>query len=137
MCGRVTVPKESYIWDKKIPFVQSFQDEYSLWRQQQCFLRFGIYQMFCEEKKQPMKPPLVDRELTLCEMLADPIVITLMRRDGVAPQEILNLFVDLTRRRLCLAASSVVKWTPVSSSGVPTKAEAGGTRGLWRMACGA
>jgi hypothetical protein len=60
--------------------------------------------MFCEEKKQPMKPPLVDRELTLCEMLADPIVITLMRRDGVAREEILCLFHDLTRRRLCLAA---------------------------------
>jgi len=35
---------------------------------------------------------LVDRELTLREMLADPIVQTLMRRDRVRPETVIALF---------------------------------------------
>jgi hypothetical protein len=47
---------------------------------------------------------LVDRELTLCEMLADPIVIRLMRKDRVGRDEIAKLFAALPRDRLCRAA---------------------------------
>ena len=50
------------------------------------------------------RPTLVDRELTLYEMLADPIVIRVMRRDGVSYADILNLFVSPARERLCRAA---------------------------------
>ena len=49
-------------------------------------------------------PPLVDRELTLQEMLADPIVIRLMARDGVTRSEVIALFETGARGRLCLAA---------------------------------
>jgi hypothetical protein len=50
------------------------------------------------------RPPLVDHELTLLEMLADAIVIRLMRRDGVTRAEVLNLFMAPARERLCRAA---------------------------------
>jgi hypothetical protein len=50
------------------------------------------------------KPPLVDRELTLFDMLDDPIVIRVMRRDGVARREVLNLFAAPKRDCLCRAA---------------------------------
>ena len=49
-------------------------------------------------------PPLVDRELTLFDMLDDPIVIRVMRRDGVARREVLNLFAARARDWLCRAA---------------------------------
>jgi len=49
-------------------------------------------------------PPLVDRELTLFDMLDDPIVINVMRRDGVARGEVLKLFAALDRQCLCRAA---------------------------------
>jgi hypothetical protein len=49
-------------------------------------------------------PPLVDRELTLFDMLDDPIVIRVMRRDGVARREVLNLFAARKRDWLCRAA---------------------------------
>lgn len=50
------------------------------------------------------RPQLVDRELTLGEMLADAIVIRLMQRDGVAPQDVISLFAHPPRGRLCRAA---------------------------------
>ena len=49
-------------------------------------------------------PPLVDRELTLFEMLDDPIVIRVMRRDGVARPEVMKLFAAQNRECLCRAA---------------------------------
>ena len=49
-------------------------------------------------------PPLVDRELTLIEMLDDPIVLRLMRRDGVRRPEILELFEGRKWSWLCRAA---------------------------------
>ena len=39
-----------------------------------------------------LRPQFVDRELTLGEMLADPIVQTLMRRDRVRPETVVALF---------------------------------------------
>ena len=57
------------------------------------------------EPSEPRRiPPLVDRELTLFDMLDDPIVISVMRRDGVARGEVLELFVALDRQCLCRAA---------------------------------
>ena len=38
------------------------------------------------------QPPLVEKELTLGEMLSDAIVIRLMRRDGVTAEEVVSLF---------------------------------------------
>jgi hypothetical protein len=38
-------------------------------------------------------------ELTLDEMLADPIVQTLMRRDGVEPQDVRAVIADVRHRR--------------------------------------
>jgi len=52
----------------------------------------------------PTQAPLVDRELTVLEMLADPIVIRLMRRDRVTRKDITNLFARPPRGRLCRAA---------------------------------
>jgi hypothetical protein len=49
-------------------------------------------------------PPLVDRELTLSDMLDDPIVLRVMRRDGVARGDVLKLFAALDRQCLCRAA---------------------------------
>lgn len=47
--------------------------------------------------------PTVDRELSLAEMLADPIVIAVMARDGVTRQDVEDLIVSLvdglTQRR--------------------------------------
>ena len=42
-----------------------------------------------------------DRELTLSEMLDDPIVIRVMRRDGVARSDVARLFAARPRDRLC------------------------------------
>jgi hypothetical protein len=42
-----------------------------------------------------------DRELTISEMLDDPIVIRVMRRDGVARSDIARLFAARPRGRLC------------------------------------
>jgi hypothetical protein len=42
-----------------------------------------------------------DRELTLCEMLDDPIVVRVMRRDGVARGDVIRLFAARRRERLC------------------------------------
>jgi hypothetical protein len=39
-----------------------------------------------------LAPRFVDRELTLAEMLADPIVQLVMRRDRVRPETITALF---------------------------------------------
>ena len=50
------------------------------------------------------RAPLVDRELTLYEMLADTIVIRLMKRDGVTRAEVVQLFTAPARKRLCRAA---------------------------------
>jgi len=61
--------------------------------------------MLIRREPKPMRPPpLVDRELTLCEMLDDPIVITVMRRDGVTRAQILRLFDKSPLDCLCLAA---------------------------------
>jgi hypothetical protein len=46
------------------------------------------------------KPP-ADRELTLSEMLDDPIVIRVMRRDGVARGDVARLFAARPGDRLC------------------------------------
>lgn len=57
------------------------------------------------EPRQPRpNPPLVDRELTLFEMLDDPIVIRVMRRDGVQRAQIMTLFAAQDRTWLCRAA---------------------------------
>ena len=45
------------------------------------------------------RPPLVERELSLAEMLADPIVQMLMCRDRVQPEAIEALFASLRYRR--------------------------------------
>jgi len=50
------------------------------------------------------RPPLVEREPTLWEMLDDPIVIRLMRRDGVTVADVLSMFTTPARGRLCRAA---------------------------------
>ena len=47
---------------------------------------------FRETRKPWRQPPLVDRELTLWEMLVDPIVIRLMGRDGVVRKDIVSIF---------------------------------------------
>ncbi len=57
-----------------------------------------------ETIRKPAKPPLVDRELTLFEMLDDPIVIRVMRRDGVQRAQIMTLFAAQDRKWLCRAA---------------------------------
>jgi hypothetical protein len=44
------------------------------------------------EARERPRPRLVDRELTLREMLADPIVQILMRRDRVRPETVIALF---------------------------------------------
>jgi len=50
------------------------------------------------------QPPLVERELTLGEMLSDAIVIRLMRRDGVTAEDIVSLFSQDRWGRLWRAA---------------------------------
>jgi hypothetical protein len=60
--------------------------------------------MFRELGRPRPSAPLVDRELTLFDMLDDPIVIRVMRRDGVARGEVLNLFAARKRDWLCRAA---------------------------------
>ena len=60
--------------------------------------------MFREHRPEPHK----ERELTLCEMLDDPIVAHVMRRDGVARSDVTrllrlaneNVFVDPTGERI-------------------------------------
>jgi hypothetical protein len=60
--------------------------------------------MFRKSGEPRPSPLLVDRELTLFEMLDDPIVIRVMRRDGVARPELLKLFAAQDRGWLCRAA---------------------------------
>ena len=60
--------------------------------------------MLRQPSKPGRSPPLVDRELTLFDMLDDPIVISVMLRDGVARGEVLKLFAALDRQCLCRAA---------------------------------
>lgn len=48
--------------------------------------------------RETSRPRFVDRELTLGEMLADPIVQTLMRRDRVRPETIIALFAPRQER---------------------------------------
>ena len=60
--------------------------------------------LFLQSGELRPRPPLVDRELTLFDMLDDPIVIRVMRRDGVARREVLNLFAARKRDWLCRAA---------------------------------
>jgi hypothetical protein len=60
--------------------------------------------LFLQSGELRPKLPLVDRELTLFDMLDDPIVIRVMRRDGVARREVLNLFAARDRDWLCRAA---------------------------------
>jgi hypothetical protein len=52
--------------------------------------------------RRPQAKP-ADRELTLGEMLADPIVIRLMRRDGVVSAEVAALFNAQSELPLCCA----------------------------------
>ena len=67
-------------------------------------LRFPVRPLFLQSGELRSKPPLVDRELTLFDMLDDPIVVRIMRRDGVARREMLNLFAARDRNCLCRAA---------------------------------
>ena len=60
--------------------------------------------MLRESTERRQSPPLVDRELTLFDMLDDPIVIIVMARDGVARGDVLKLFTALDRQCLCCAA---------------------------------
>ena len=53
--------------------------------------------MFREHRPEPPK----ERELTLCEMLDDPIVAHVMRKDGVARSDVTRLFAARQRERLC------------------------------------
>jgi hypothetical protein len=48
--------------------------------------------------------PLVERELTLIEMLDDPIVLCVMRRDGVRRADVVALFGSHDEQWLCRAA---------------------------------
>ena len=57
-----------------------------------------------DASRKPARAQLVDRELTLGEMLADPIVIRVMRRDGVTQADIVRLFAAWPRGRFCRAA---------------------------------
>jgi hypothetical protein len=63
-----------------------------------------VHALFLQSGELRPKPPLVDRELTLFDMLDDPIVVRVMRRDGVARREVLNLFAARKRDWLCRAA---------------------------------
>ena len=60
--------------------------------------------MFHELRTSPPSTPLVDRELTLIEMLDDPIVLRLMRCDGVDRPDVLELFARRRWSWLCRAA---------------------------------
>jgi hypothetical protein len=51
-----------------------------------------MHKMLREPLPRRPKAKPADRELTLGEMLADPIVIRLMRRDGVVSAEVAALF---------------------------------------------
>ena len=51
--------------------------------------------------REAARPRLVDHELTLREMLADPIVQILMKRDRVRPETVIAL---LRPRQVCNAA---------------------------------
>ena len=53
--------------------------------------------MFREQRPEPPK----ERELTLCEMLDDPIVAHVMRKDGVARSDVTRLFAARQRERFC------------------------------------
>jgi hypothetical protein len=55
------------------------------------------------ETRRPIAPH-VDCELALIEMLDDPIVHCVMRRDGVRRTDIVALFGPLQRQWLCPAA---------------------------------
>jgi len=66
--------------------------------------RLPVHPLFLQSGELRPKPPLVDRELTLFDMLDDPIVVRVMRRDGVARREVLNLFAARERDWLCRAA---------------------------------
>jgi hypothetical protein len=66
--------------------------------------RLPVHPLFLQSGELRPKPPLVDRELTLFDMLDDPIVIRVMLRDGVARREVLNLFAAPKRDWLCRAA---------------------------------
>jgi hypothetical protein len=98
-----------------------FRQESSIMRQETlaCSFDFGAPVSIADPTVQPRPPvrplflqsgelrptpPLVDRELTLFDMLDDPIVIRVMRRDGVARREVLNLFAARKRDWLCRAA---------------------------------
>lgn len=61
--------------------------------------------MFHELPTPPPSQPLVDRELTLIEMLDDPIVVRVMQRDGVARADVVTLFAAGRRSWLCRAAA--------------------------------
>jgi hypothetical protein len=54
--------------------------------------------------RKPVRAQFVDRELTLREMLADPIVIRVMRRDGVTHADIVRLFSTWPWGRSCRIA---------------------------------
>jgi hypothetical protein len=56
--------------------------------------------MFLEQTPEPPS----ERELTLCEMLDDPIVVRVMRRDGVSRADVARLFAARRWSRLCRAA---------------------------------
>ena len=56
-----------------------------------------MHTLFREQRPEPPK----ERELTLCEMLDDPIVAHVMRRDGVARSDVTRLFAARQRERLC------------------------------------
>jgi hypothetical protein len=66
--------------------------------------RTFMHAMLREPREQRRNPPLVDRELTLFDMLDDPIVICVMLRDGVARGDVLRLFAAVDRQCLCRAA---------------------------------
>jgi len=63
-----------------------------------------MHTALCKPGFEGEKPPLVDRELTVREMLADEIVIRLMERDGVTRAQVVEVFMTARRVRLCRAA---------------------------------
>ena len=64
-------------------------------RQSNLFLEIGMPTMM----PRPRPEPPSERELTLYEMLDDPIVVRVMRRDGVARSDVTRLFAARQRGR--------------------------------------
>lgn len=81
----------------KIARLFVFVREVMFGRRSSLFLEIAMRTMFREQRPEPP----AERELTLCEMLDDPIVAHVMRRDGVVRSDVARLFTARPRERLC------------------------------------